>query len=165
MLGTRDESGEEQGSGKHPTHECAEQYGQRDRRCTDDELQHLEPDDFVDEGGASRSDEEQQHRGEIARRCGHRRRTHTTGDCNASLRKRVDEGYLKEALQNEVERPSPSGRRWRGAPDEGLCRKFGSLTWRVSLRLSRHPLPCLLYTSDAADERSSVDLGGRRIIK
>ena len=32
----------------------------------------------------------------------------------------------------------------------------------------RHPRPrpaCLLYTSDAADERSSVDLGGRRIIK
>ena len=33
-----------------------------------------------------------------------------------------------------------------------------------------NPLPdktygCLLYTSDAADERSSVDLGGRRIIK
>ena len=26
-------------------------------------------------------------------------------------------------------------------------------------------LVCLLYTSDAADERSSVDLGGRRIIK
>ena len=28
-----------------------------------------------------------------------------------------------------------------------------------------HYLRCLLYTSDAADERSSVDLGGRRIIK
>ena len=27
------------------------------------------------------------------------------------------------------------------------------------------PRDCLLYTSDAADERSSVDLGGRRIIK
>ena len=27
------------------------------------------------------------------------------------------------------------------------------------------PQSCLLYTSDAADERSSVDLGGRRIIK
>ena len=26
-------------------------------------------------------------------------------------------------------------------------------------------LNCLLYTSDAADERLSVDLGGRRIIK
>ena len=24
---------------------------------------------------------------------------------------------------------------------------------------------CLLYTSDAADERSSEDLGGRRVIK
>ena len=34
--------------------------------------------------------------------------------------------------------------------------------------LSTHATPgkyCLLYTSDAADERSSVDLGGRRIIK
>ena len=28
-----------------------------------------------------------------------------------------------------------------------------------------HRRVCLLYTSDAADERSSVDLGGRRIIK
>ena len=30
---------------------------------------------------------------------------------------------------------------------------------------SEAPAGCLLYTSDAADERSSVDLGGRRIIK
>ena len=29
----------------------------------------------------------------------------------------------------------------------------------------RQAITCLLYTSDAADERSSVDLGGRRIIK
>ena len=29
----------------------------------------------------------------------------------------------------------------------------------------RRKSDCLLYTSDAADERSSVDLGGRRIIK
>ena len=27
------------------------------------------------------------------------------------------------------------------------------------------PITCLLYTSDAADERSSGDLGGSRIIK
>ena len=41
------------------------------------------------------------------------------------------------------------------------------------LETRRVPMPrgigleegCLLYTSDAADERSSVDLGGRRIIK
>ena len=33
---------------------------------------------------------------------------------------------------------------------------FSNLDWNKD---------CLLYTSDAADERSSVDLGGRRIIK
>ena len=32
-------------------------------------------------------------------------------------------------------------------------------------RLKTEDYLCLLYTSDAADERSSVDLGGRRIIK
>ena len=34
----------------------------------------------------------------------------------------------------------------------------------ISGEVPRH-YACLLYTSDAADERSSVDLGGRRIIK
>ena len=37
--------------------------------------------------------------------------------------------------------------------------------WLPPTRLSVTHRPCLLYTSDAADERSSVDLGGRRIIK
>ena len=32
-------------------------------------------------------------------------------------------------------------------------------------RAERTQETCLLYTSDAADERSSVDLGGSRIIK
>ena len=41
-----------------------------------------------------------------------------------------------------------------------------SLLSKRSLRTSLSCLnSCLLYTSDAADERSSVDLGGRRIIK
>ena len=31
-------------------------------------------------------------------------------------------------------------------------------------KMFERPCSCLLYTSDAADERSSVDLGGRRII-
>ena len=39
----------------------------------------------------------------------------------------------------------------------------GSLR-QLERRASLPPV-CLLYTSDAADERSSVDLGGRRIIK
>ena len=33
------------------------------------------------------------------------------------------------------------------------------------VRRARERDTCLLYTSDAADERSSVDLGGRRILK
>src|SRR5678815_1817187 len=36
---------------------------------------------------------------------------------------------------------------------------------RPGNRGARQRRSCLLYTSDAADERSSVDLGGRRIIK
>ena len=40
---------------------------------------------------------------------------------------------------------------------EVIAKEFGTFT-------SISPA-CLLYTSDAADERSSVDLGGRRIIK
>src|SRR5678815_3458367 len=54
---------------------------------------------------------------------------------------------------------------------------FGDVTWGVTYVLHglagvglvglviAHVYFCLLYTSDAADERSSVDLGGRRIIK
>ena len=47
---------------------------------------------------------------------------------------------------------------------DALKRNFaGWRTWFLSADV-RFP-NCLLYTSDAADERSSVDLGGRRIIK
>ena len=35
----------------------------------------------------------------------------------------------------------------------------------IKLKINGKVHDCLLYTSDAADERSSVDLGGRRIIK
>ena len=38
-----------------------------------------------------------------------------------------------------------------------------SVLWLHGLGADGHD--CLLYTSDAADERSSVDLGGRRIIQ
>ena len=44
----------------------------------------------------------------------------------------------------------------------------GELLRREALETGRPVIltdACLLYTSDAADERSSVDLGGRRIIK
>ena len=46
--------------------------------------------------------------------------------------------------------------------DEGY-RQAGARGYAVERELLLYI--CLLYTSDAADERSSVDLGGRRIIK
>ena len=50
------------------------------------------------------------------------------------------------------------------ASDEGqdfVCRHIERMQPEAKQRVRF----CLLYTSDAADERSSVDLGGRRIIK
>src|SRR5665648_1301118 len=46
-------------------------------------------------------------------------------------------------------------------------RVMNSMNFGLSVASCRHPgrMPCLLYTSDAADEEDSVDLGGRRIIK
>ena len=46
--------------------------------------------------------------------------------------------------------------------DSYAIRLFASLN---STRTENVLDTCLLYTSDAADERSSVDFGGRRIIK
>ena len=58
------------------------------------------------------------------------------------------------------------GRRW--LPDAG--NRSSSTRFQDPFRpptpcRGRRNTCCLLYTSDAADERSSVDLGGRRIIK
>ena len=52
--------------------------------------------------------------------------------------------------------------------DEATARKVGERRGQpVVLTVNSGAMhkACLLYTSDAADERSSVDLGGRRIIK
>ena len=51
---------------------------------------------------------------------------------------------------------------WRLIPGSG--RYIGNYVF-IDDVVNGHILACLLYTSDAADERSSVDLGGRRIIK
>ena len=56
----------------------------------------------------------------------------------------------------------------KGLP-EGWKRELSAYRLILGYRNKGHLIaktnPCLLYTSDAADERSSVDLGGRRIIK
>src|SRR5678815_1535115 len=46
-----------------------------------------------------------------------------------------------------------------------LCGVKKGINERINESMLRWFGHCLLYTSDAADERSSVDLGGRRIIK
>ena len=48
--------------------------------------------------------------------------------------------------------------------DEGLHKDLTGIK-KEMMEFNKEILGCLLYTSDAADERSSVDLGGRRIIK
>ena len=50
--------------------------------------------------------------------------------------------------------------------DDAAAQRHGrGRGWGKKRELLDNPYLCLLYTSDAADERSSVDLGGRRIIK
>src|SRR5678815_1905892 len=68
-----------------------------------------------------------------------------------------------------------AGKEIGGLPAHAIChqgiartfqipRPFRKLSLLENVALAAY-YGCLLYTSDAADERSSVDLGGRRIIK
>ena len=65
----------------------------------------------------------------------------------------------QELLQRSVQH--------RSAPDDRLVagHEHPDRDDPHPVRGGRQDHVCLLYTSDAADERSSVDLGGRRIIK
>src|SRR5678815_5547283 len=78
----------------------------------------------------------------------------------------------------ELLREWPSGHLFGWTQNAGMGWKAEGMGAKEYLVLSTHggvrapdgtPVAlgyhCLLYTSDAADERSSVDLGGRRIIK
>ena len=61
----------------------------------------------------------------------------------------------KRQVKNRASRPG-------GGADPS---KRGLNRWGLAAATAARRRDCLLYTSDAADERSSVDLGGRRIIK
>ena len=49
--------------------------------------------------------------------------------------------------------------------ETGLVPRFPTAILSTGIAILSALSFCLLYTSDAADERSSVDLGGRRLIK
>ena len=53
----------------------------------------------------------------------------------------------------------------RGVAEENFLLGRREQAGHGRFHLVHEVVDCLLYTSDAADERSSVDLGGRRIIK
>ena len=75
------------------------------------------------------------------------------------IRCRVRSRGLGDVYKRQRDAVTPAG----GVPTPGPPDPDG-LSHPRSSRRARTEL-CLLYTSDAADERSSVDLGGRRIIK
>eukprot|EP00658_Telonema_sp_P-2_P084589 TRINITY_DN9434_c0_g1_i1.p1 TRINITY_DN9434_c0_g1~~TRINITY_DN9434_c0_g1_i1.p1 ORF type:complete len:129 (+),score=65.94 TRINITY_DN9434_c0_g1_i1:66-452(+) len=70
----------------------------------------------------------------------------------------------EEEMQSQEDDPNNSNNYQHGLDDDD-----DDTTATPPLELSDTLLPtltdCLLYTSDAADEEDSVDLGGRRIIK
>src|SRR5678816_415644 len=75
---------------------------------------------------------------------------------------KVDEFYARYAREMDPARRKAIAREFQEFSADKLYWNTisGSPFYQVA-----QPWICLLYTSDAADERSSVDLGGRRIIK
>src|SRR5678816_878169 len=61
--------------------------------------------------------------------------------------------------------PQKLGRKSKGTDFAWMVQGWDPKNNRTANKDPDHAEDCLLYTSDAADERSSVDLGGRRIIK
>src|SRR5678815_4739186 len=96
-------------------------------------------------------------------------RANAGGTANAGSRRTVRRATADQTRGGGLKAPGPTSNRCF-ASNQGAS---------ITVRRPYEPLPgaaamrsttsfcsiCLLYTSDAADERSSVDLGGRRIIK
>src|SRR5665811_2444073 len=108
------------------------------------------------------------------------------GSCNSSWQAIVlkEKAYAQQC-SGSVLAPASVSLFWRSCGTAHSCaaRSGGSIQLRGSLGLVDHGFssrtctcrggrphgskcyPCLLYTSDAADDLTRVDLGGRRIIK
>ena len=75
----------------------------------------------------------------------------------------LDAGSIAAAILQCLDDPAKCD--WMGR--EARKRQRSLFTWEAAAGrlLDDWSRTCLLYTSDAADERSRVDLGGRRILK
>ena len=68
---------------------------------------------------------------------------------------------LRASIKRSANRGRPIGYAREGADEQSLALQLAALQKAGCAQV----FTCLLYTSDAADEEDSVDLGGRRIIK
>src|SRR5262249_17056592 len=68
VLPGADDARQEQTAQAHAAHEGAEQETKGNGRGSDDQLEELKPDDFVNESGTAAADKEQQQRGQIPAR-------------------------------------------------------------------------------------------------
>ena len=145
MLAQRDHPRQQQAAEAHAAHERAEQDAERDRRRPDDQLQQLEPDDFVDQRGAAAADEEQEQRGKKAAR-GHEGTLGTgkpdaiTTDGGAGGAERSDNGHHHDGRRRQTERRACPAR----PAISGACRPAWS-----SRTCSRRP--CRRTRSSASD--------------
>ena len=93
-------------------------------------------------------------------------RKHIIEGCHNSL-KRLGLDYLDLFFCHRPDFNTPVEETVRAMDDlihQGKILYWGTSEWPADRIMAAYSA-CLLYTSDAADERSSVDLGGRRIIK
>src|SRR5678816_2119179 len=72
--------------------------------------------------------------------------------------------FFAAAAGGGIWKSTNNGVTWRPVFDNQRVISMGMLAIAPSDTTQVWAGTCLLYTSDAADERSSVDLGGRRII-
>ena len=73
--------------------------------------------------------------------------------------------YKRQALSTYIEAAKEKIKNNRSGREDFIKNKGEGSKPYIYVIVATGNIYCLLYTSDAADERSSVDLGGRRIIK
>ena len=160
MLAAGVVAGKTDAADAHAAHERSQHHTQRDRGRADDELQHLEPDDLIDECGASATDEQEQQQRQKPRagrlRCLRSERRAACGGRSNS--------WCASRHEREAGAGSGSGKR-RGRRDERARRdqteKVGRMHGRSPAaghvqRVGRQPSGCGSRLRNNPRARSSV---------